>query len=223
MAKILVVDDDLELTSALVDHLKSHGYVLESCDSGEDALQLLANFHYDLIVLDWSLPGINGDEVCARFRRKGGQTPIIFLTGQGDIVSKETGLGAGADDYVVKPYDIRELMARVRTALRRRTGAVLQQLEVDELLLDVEACTISIGTKMILLRPKEVSLLEFLMRNTNRVYSAQQLIDAVWTSEAEVTTGSVRSWMNLLRQKLSEAGKPDLIETVARSGYTIRK
>jgi len=223
MAKILVVDDDQELTSALVDHLKSHGYVVEDCACGEDALQLLASFHYDLILLDWSMPGINGDEVCACFRRKGGQTPIIFLTGQGDIVSKETGLDAGADDYVVKPYEIRELMARVRTTLKRRTGAVLQQLEVDELVLNVEACHMSIGTKVISLRPKELNLLEFLMRNTNRVYSAQQLLDAVWTSESEVTTGSVRSWMNLLRQKLSEAGKPDLIETVARSGYTIRK
>lgn len=223
MSKILVVEDDSELRNVLVDDLKSTGYVVESCDNGADALQLLSNFHYDLIILDWSLPGMNGPEVCAKFRRSGGQEPILFLTGKSDIDSKVIGLGVGADDYMVKPFAIVELLARVRTLLRRRTGSFLQNLEVDELSLDVEAGTVTLGTTTINLRPKEVSLLEFLMRNTNRVYSAQQLLNAVWPSEAEVTTGSVRSWMSLLRQKLADAGKPDLIETVTRSGYVIRK
>jgi OmpR-family two-component system manganese-sensing response regulator len=222
MAKILVVDDDVELSEALADHLGVQGFAVEVCHTGEDALQLLGGFHYELIVLDWSMPGISGEEVCRKYRAGGGQTPIIFLTGRGDIHHLETGLGAGADDYVVKPFDIRELTARVKTLLKRRTGAYSEGLQVDGLKLDIESRSIRVGDKVIELRAKEISLLEFLMRNTNRVYSAQQLLEAVWPSDAEVTTGSVRTWMNLLRQKLADAGKPDLIETVPRSGYTIR-
>ncbi len=123
---------------------------------------------------------------------------------------------------MVKPFDIRELTARVKTLLKRRTGAYSEGLQVADLVLNLESRSITVGSKVIELRAKEISLLEFLMRNTNRVYSAQQLLEAVWPSDAEVTTGSVRTWMNLLRQKLAEAGKPDLIETVPRSGYTIR-
>ena len=222
MAKILVVEDDVDLGEALSDNLMTHGHNTEVCGTGEDALQLLENFHYDLIVLDWSLPGINGDEVCRRFRRHGGQSPIIFLTGRGDVNHIETGLDAGADDYMSKPFDIRELAARVKTLLKRRTGTFSSQLQIRDLTLNLETRCMTVGTTVIPLRAKEVSLLEFLMRNTDRVYSAQQLLEAVWPSDAAVTTGSVRSWMNLLRQKLAEAGKPDLIETVVRSGYTIR-
>lgn len=222
MAKILVVDDDAELSEALAEHLTAQGYLTENCASGEDALQLLSNFHYDLILLDWTLPGISGEEVCARFRRTGGQTPILFLTGHGDIQYLESGLGAGADDYMVKPFDIRELAARVKALLKRRTGTFAPDLTIDDLVLNLEMRSLVVGSMVVPLRAKELSLLEFLMRNTNRVYSAQQLLEAVWPSDAEVTTGSVRSWMNLLRQKLAEVGKPDLIETVARSGYTIR-
>jgi OmpR-family two-component system manganese-sensing response regulator len=222
MAKILVVDDDIELGEALADHLGVQGQTVEVCCSGEDALQLLGSFHYELIILDWSLPGMSGEEVCKKFRQQGGQTPIIFLTGRGDIHFLESGLGAGADDYLSKPFDIRELTARVKSLLKRRTGAFSPELQIADLHLDVEARSITVGTTVVALRSKEISLLEFLMRNTNRVYSAQQLLEAVWPADAEVTTGSVRTWMNLLRQKLAEAGKPDLIETVPRSGYTIR-
>ncbi len=222
MAKLLLVDDDIELGQVLTDNLGAQGFLVEYCSTGEDALQLLTNFRYDLIVLDWGLPGISGEDVCLSFRREGGQTPILFLTGRGDIQHLETGLGAGADDYVVKPFDIRELMARIKSLLKRRTGAFSNLLEVQGLVLDTEARSIKFDDKVVLLRGKEISLLEFLMRNTNRVFSAQQILEAVWPSDAEVTTGSVRSWINLLRQKLAEAGKPELIETVTRFGYTIK-
>jgi len=222
MAKILLVDDDEELREALSDNLSTQGYLTETCGCGEDAMQLLKNFQYDLIVLDWSLPGMSGDEVCRIFRRNGGQTPVIFLTGRGEIQFLETGLEAGADDFMTKPFDVRELTARIKTMLKRRTGAYSVELSVRDLILNVENRSIQVGPKVIPLRTKEIALLEFLMRNTDRVYSAQQLLEAVWPADAEVTTGSVRSWMNLLRQKLAEAGRPDLIETVIRSGYTIR-
>jgi DNA-binding response OmpR family regulator len=222
MAKILIVDDDEGLQQALTDHLRSVGYTVESCSSGEDALQLLTNYRYDLIVQDWNLPGISGAEVCLQFRKNGGHSPIIFLTGEGDITHKEKGLDSGADDYLVKPFEVRELTARIRTLLKRRTGEILTSLAVDDLVLDVESRTISVGAKVVSLRSKELALLEFLMKNTNRVYTAQQLLEAIWSSEDAVTTGAVRSWVNLVRQKLDEVGKPDVIQTVARSGYTIK-
>ena len=123
---------------------------------------------------------------------------------------------------MTKPFDIREVTARIKTLLKRRTGSYSEQLQAGDLTLNIETRCISVGAKVIELRSKEINLLEFLLRNTNRVYSAQQLLEAVWPSDAEVTTGSVRTWMNLLRQKLAEAGKPDLIETIPKSGYMIK-
>lgn len=222
MAKILLVDDDQALVETLCEQLKANGYICEACFNGEDALQLLGNFHHDLIVLDWSLPGLSGKEVCQKFRKNGGQAPIIFLTGQGDIEFKEAGLDAGADDYLVKPFEVRELLARAKTLLKRRPLTNLEKLTVDGMTLNVAAMTISLSTKVVSLRPKEVSLLEYLMKNANKVYSAQQLLTGVWPSDSEATTGSVRVWIKYLREKLAEVGRPDLIETVGKSGYTIR-
>src|SRR5215510_14437958 len=122
MAKILLIEDDTDLTAKLSDWFKSENYVIDVATTGEDAMQLLASFTYDVIILDWILPGLAGLEVCQKFRADGGQTPIIFLTGKGQIASKETGLDSGADDYLVKPIGVRELSARLRSMLRCRQG-----------------------------------------------------------------------------------------------------
>jgi DNA-binding response OmpR family regulator len=222
MAKILIVEDDEVLREYLAAELSANGYATECCSSGEDALQLLTNFHFDLIVQDWALPGISGEEVCRRFRRSGGQSPMIFLTGKGNIQFKENSFDAGADDYIVKPFEMRELLARVKAVLKRRPPSDSAILQVDDLVLNVEDRTITVGETVVTLRTKEISLLEFLMKNPNRVYSAQQLLLALWPGDTEVTTGAVRVWVKFIRDKLAEAGKPDLIVTVGKSGYTIR-
>jgi DNA-binding response OmpR family regulator len=222
MAKILIVDDDIELATTLAGYLGAKGYTTEKCGSGEDALTLLGNFHYDLMILDWSLPGIDGEEVCRKFRRQGGQTPIIFLTGSGDIVHLQTGLDSGADGFMSKPFEIRELAARIKTLLKRRTEPLSPELHVQDLTLNTETRCITVGANVVPLRGKELKLLEYLISNTDRVFSAQQLVEANWPADAGVTTGSVRAWINFLRQKLAEAGRPDLIETVGRAGYRIR-
>jgi len=223
MSKILIVDDDKELTQALDLYFSSRGHVIEDCDNGEDALQLLASFEYDLIVLDWTLPGITGHDVCRKFREQGGQTAIIFLTGKVEVSFLETALDSGADDYMVKPFDVRELFARTKTLLRRRTGTFVAELKVGDLVLKPELNLLITPVGEVRLRVKETALLEYLIRHTNRAFSAQQLLNAVWSSDSEGTTNSVRTWMNLLRRKLEGIGQTDLIKTISGSGYMIEE
>jgi OmpR-family two-component system manganese-sensing response regulator len=221
MAKILVVDDDKELTKALNEYLSLQNYVIEAVHTGEDALQLLNSFQYSVIILDWTLPGISGEQVCRTFRAGGGQTPIIFLTGKGDIATLETVLDAGADDYMRKPFNVRELGARVRALLRRRIHAFEPDIRIGDLVLNPNSNVLTAGDTELKLRNKEAAVLEYLMTHPNQVHSAQQLLDAVWSSEKDGTTNAVRTWMRLLRRRLATIGKEDLIKTVLGSGYVI--
>jgi DNA-binding response OmpR family regulator len=221
MAKLLFVDDDEALSNGVSSYLSLQGHVLDLCSSGEDALQLLDGFSYDLIVLDWGLPGISGEDVCRAFRSKEKQTPILFLTGKEDITFLERAFEAGADDYVLKPFNVRELAARIKTLIRRRTGTFVADLRIGDLLLRPEKNLISVNSTEVQLRAKETALLEFLIRHPNKVYSAQELLDAVWPADSARGTNCVRTWMNFLRNKLKEAGQENLIKTILGSGYII--
>lgn len=221
MARILLVDDDFNLVDTVQPYLKSHGHVVDSCYTGEDALQLLSSYSYDVIALDWTLPGIHGDAVCKEYRASGGQAPIIFLTGKEDVQSLELALGYGADDYLVKPFDIRVLNARIKALLRRAGNSIVPVLKIQDLVLDPEGSSITVNDQTVRLRAKEKALLEYLMRHPNRVFSSQQLLDAVWPADSDSSTTSVRTWMGLLRHKLAEVGREELIRTVLGSGYII--
>src|SRR5580692_569361 len=154
MAKILLVEDDVELAMRLRDWFALENHVFEVASSGEDALQMLEGFDFDVVVLDWSLPGISGLEVCRRYRASGGQAGIIFLTGKSDIPSRGEGLDSGADDYMVKPFDVRELGARIRSLLRR-PRTVFSVLRVGDVELKAETRMLSVGEKQIILMPKQ--------------------------------------------------------------------
>lgn len=224
MAKLLLVDDDSQLLSTVAKFLRDVGHTVDFTSSGEDALQFLSLTKFDVIFLDWCLPGISGRDVCAKFRAIGGQTPIIFLTGKDDINSLEEALDSGADDYINKPFDIRELNARLKTILKRRQGEYVPSLTVAELTLDPERQIITSADASfpaVRLRAKESALLAHLMRNPNKIFSANDLLEACWPSDAEASSNSVRTWMGLLRNKLAEVGKPDFVRTVLGSGYTI--
>jgi DNA-binding response OmpR family regulator len=221
MAKLLIVDDDIGLTTSLSQYLVGHGHTLEVAGTGEDAAQLLQSFGYDLIILDWTLPGINGDQVCRDFRQAGGKTPIIFLTGKHDIDSLEAALEYGADDYIVKPFNVRELYARIKNLLRPRTAIYASKLQIGDLSLDPEKCIVTVNTQTVKLRAKEAALLEYLMRNPDRVFSSQQLFDAVWPSDSDGSADVIRSWMNYLRQKLARLERAHVIKTILGTGYTI--
>lgn len=221
MAKILLVEDDLELADKLKSWFASQGDLLEAVTTAEDALQMLGNFSFDLILLDWTLPGMTGAEMCSRYRKSGGTTAIIFLTGRGDIGSKEQGLDLGADDYLVKPFDTRELSARVRSVSRRPSCMLPVEIRINNVILDMNTKSIVVDGVSYALRSKECVLLEYLMRHPNRIFGSKNLLDAIWPSDQEASTDTVRSWIRNLRQKLAAAGKPDLIKTIPGSGYMI--
>jgi DNA-binding response OmpR family regulator len=185
-------------------------------------MQLLSTYKYDAIILDWALPDVSGFEVCTRYRRQGGQTPIVFLTGNNKIEALEQALGAGADDYIAKPFNVRELHARLKTILRRRTGVYQSTLTAAGLVLHPEDGKLEANGRSVILRRKEVGILECLMRNANVAYTAQELLGAVWPASAAPSISNVRVWVTFLRQKLAQVGAEDVIVTVAGAGYIIR-
>jgi len=221
MAKVLLVDDHEELYKNLKDWFIAQGHALEATYTGEDALQILSSFKFDVILLDWMLPGISGLDVCKTFRKDGGTTPIIFLTGKTDITSKETALDLGGDDYIVKPFDVRELGARIRSVLRRPAELLPVELKLGEVALDVKSRTLKVGDASVHLMPKEANLLEYLLRHPNQAINASGLLSAVWPSESDGSPETVRTWMKNLRQKLASVGQGDLIKTVPGSGYLV--
>lgn len=222
MSKILLVDDDAQLTDTLYSFLKGAGYVVDVSATGEEALQLLGLHEYDIVILDWTLPGISGYDVCATYRRRGGQASIIYLTGKNDISFLESGLEAGGDDYISKPFDMRELSARLKAILKRCTIPYVPKLNACGLTLDPAKQAIipddgSYAT--VKLRTKESLLLEYFIRHPNQLFSAQDLLSACWPADTDASADTVRTWIKLLRQRLVEVGRPDLIKTVIGSGY----
>lgn len=214
MAKILLVEDDPAIAERLKEWLAAEGHLLEWASSGEDGLQLLEGFGFDVVLLDWVLPGITGLEVCKQFRRMGGLSKVIFLTGQGDIDEKEQGLNFGADDYVVKPFECRELSARIRSVLRRPavppTPSVLIAGAVS---LNPVTRMVKSGERVAHLMPKESALFEHFMKNPGKSYSIADLTRAVWPGDGEMSAGTVRSWLRNLRAKLASVGEEGFIKT----------
>jgi len=221
MSKILLVDDDEELSQYLIDWFSERPFVVEYVANGQDALQMLENFKFELVLLDWGLPDMTGLDVLKRFRASGGTTPVIFLTGENDIWNKEQGLDSGADDYLVKPFDVRELAARIRTILRRPAALLPTDSKIGDLTLDSAKRTISDGTTTVKLLGKELAILEFLARNPGRTISAKMLLESIWPSDTEASEDTIRTNLKTLRKKLAQVGKPDLVKTEWGSGYSI--
>jgi len=222
LAKLLIVDDDTALAGELAEWFELENHRTEVVYSGKDALQILTNFQFDVVLLDWNLPDLTGLEVCQEYRKAGGQARVLFLTGQGDVDSKEAGLDAGGDDYLQKPFDVRELTARVRSLLRRSTNLLPTRLELKGVQLELDTKEIHYGELKVALRRKHCQLLEFLMRNPNKAFSAKALLDAVWSSDSDSGEDAVRTQMRFLRQRLATIGLDDFVSTVAGSGYTVR-
>jgi len=193
----------------------------EVVHTGPDGRERLLFYEYDLVILDWDLPTISGLDICKEFRSRGGKTPVIILTGKGQLQEKETGLDAGADDYLTKPFEMRELMARVRSLLRRPTGYSDTVLEVGDIVLDQTIFRVTRGGEEIRLLPKEFALLEFFMRHKGQQFSAEAVLNRVWPSESDATPESFRTCLKRLRQKIDVEGRPSIIEFVHGLGYRI--
>ncbi len=221
MAKVLVVEDEHDLAGPIKDWLTREQHLVELADNGNDAIDKLNVYKFDLIVLDLMIPGISGMEVCRRFRSQGGLTPILMLTAKSAVEDKEAGLDAGADDYLTKPFHLKELSARVRALLRRHTQSTGTELKVAGLALDMLSRKVTLNGEEIHLVPREFSLLEFFMRHPNQVFSAEALLDRVWASDTLASPDTIRTYIKILRKKLGGEGKESLIRTVHGVGYKL--
>jgi OmpR-family two-component system manganese-sensing response regulator len=222
MPKILLVEDNEENALFLKELLQGERYMVDHIDDGQEALLQLQCTEYDLLILDWQLPKVSGIEICRQYRASGGIAPVIMLTGKLTDVDKETGLDAGADDYLTKPYSLKELLARLRALLRRVSLQQEVKLVVADVEMDAANFIVTKGGVEIPLLPKEFALLEFFMRNTNRVFSSEALLQRVWDTDSEASTNALRSAMRRLRQKLGEDGDNSIIENIHGVGYRMR-
>ena len=221
--RILVVEDEESLTTLLRYNLEAAGYAVESVARGDEAELRIAEEPPDLVLLDWMLPGVSGVELCRRIRaRKDTQRlPIIMLTARGEEADRVRGLSTGADDYVVKPFSVPELVARVGALLRRADPAqTASRLVAGDLEVEREARRVRRAGRELHLGPTEYRILEFLMLKPGRVFSREQLLDGVWGRDAYVDERTVDVHIGRLRKALSRAGEHDPIRTVRGAGYS---
>jgi two-component system phosphate regulon response regulator PhoB len=221
--RILIVEDEASLGVMLRYNLEAAQYVVDTIDRGDEAEIRIAEDPPDLIILDWMLPGLSGIELCRRLRARmhTRQLPIIMLTARGEETERVRGLATGADDYVVKPFSVPELMARVRGILRRANpDAVADTLRAGDISLDRRNRRVTRGSRDINLSPTEFRLLEHLMQSPGRVYSRAQLLDAVWGRDIYIDERTVDVHVGRLRKAIRRGREPDPIRTVRGMGYS---
>jgi two-component system OmpR family response regulator len=222
VAKILFAEDDLDLAGRIEHWLVHEHHALETVYDGLKAMENLQFFKYELAILDWGLPHMTGIDICKKFRAAGGTTPILMLTGRDQIEEKETGFDAGADDYLTKPFHMKELSARIRALLRRPSGFTGTELKVRTIELNTTTHKVTQGGNAVQLAPKEFALLEFLMRHASKVVSSDQLLEHVWSSDSDATSETIYTYIKTLRKKLSPGSAKDSpIRTVHGLGYII--
>ena len=216
--RVLVVEDHPKLAIAVATGLRRAGMAVDVAFDGHDALAHAESTGYDVVVLDRDIPGIHGDQVCRSLVADGSDARVLMLTAAGAVSDRVEGLGLGADDYLSKPFEFAELVARVQALVRRPGRSVPPVLVRGDLVLDVARHEVTRGGRDVTLNPKEFAVLEILLRARGSVVSSEQLLDKVWDEEADPFTQAVKTTMSRLRAKI---GVPPVIETVAKSGYRI--
>lgn len=225
--QILLVDDEVELTEPLSRVLKREGYTVQVAHDGETGYELTVGGEFDLLILDWMMPGLSGLEMCRRLRSQHLTTPVLFLTAKDTLDDRVEGLDAGADDYLVKPFELRELLARVRALLRRppiREEIPDTTLQYQDLRLDSANQIAKRGggvlpERTIELSEKEAQVLSYLMRHPNQLLTHQQIYDAVWGTSTQPSSNALAAQMRLLRRKIEHTNEAILIHTVYGKGY----
>jgi DNA-binding response OmpR family regulator len=224
MAKILLVEDDRDLSATVEMWLESEHHNVSCAYDGEEGQHRIKHEQFDVIVLDWDLPKMPGIEICKHYRSNRGMTPIIMLTAKGAIADRETGLDSGADDYLTKPFSLKELSARIRALLRRPAAVVSNVLQVGAISLDpIKHRVMKNGVEVQLL-PRDFALLEFFMRNVDQVFSTDALLQRVWDDDSEATSDALRTSIKRLRKKLDDGDDEgsSFVENLPRVGYRMR-
>src|SRR3954451_7639141 len=220
-ARVLVVEDDEAIADVLSRSLRAEGHEVRSAGDGAEALTAAEQFAPDLVVLDLGLPRLDGMEVCRRLRAES-DVPILMLTARTETEDRVDGLDSGADDYLVKPFERRELLARIRALLRRRPPRGTASLEVGDLSLNPDTREVRRGKREIELTNREFELLEFLMRNDRLVVSRERLLDEVWGYDPTAATNTIDVFVSNLRRKLEAGGESRLLHTKRGAGYVIK-
>jgi DNA-binding response OmpR family regulator len=219
---VLVVEDDDDIAQVLQRSLRMEGYEVKLAEDGVRALEEAHAFLPDVVILDLGLPRLDGIDVAKRLRDDGDDVPILILTARDALENRVEGLDVGADDYLVKPFERQELLARLRALLRRRPPRGMAPLRVGDLMLNPDTHEVSRGDRAIELTQREFELLEYLMRNERLVISRQKLLDEVWGYDPFSITNTIEVFVSNLRRKLEADGEPRLLHTVRGAGYVLR-
>jgi DNA-binding response OmpR family regulator len=225
MKKILIIEDELKMIEGLKDNLEFEGYEVDSANEGNSGLQKVLLNQYDLILLDVMLPGVSGFDICKSARKEGVNTPIILLTAKGEEIDKVLGLELGADDYITKPFSLRELIARIKTILRRapigKEGSVEPEfIRIGNIKVNFKNCQAFEGTKEIKMSFKEFGILHYLYINADKIIQRDDLMSDVWGIEYDISTRTVDNFILKLRQKIEvDPNNPKIILTVHGIGY----
>ena len=219
--KILLVEDEIDLNNVVTKYLKKNGYSIDSVFDGEEALDYLRYSEYDLVILDIMMPKVNGFEVIKELRNNGDNTAILMLTARDSADDKVKGLDLGADDYIVKPFDFKELSARIRAVVRRKYGNSSNKLIIDDLVLDTSEKSVTRAGKQIELTGKEYEVLEYLMQSKNRILSREQIKEHVWDYDYEGDSNIIDVLIKNIRKKIDITNGNQIIYTKRGLGYVI--
>ncbi len=221
--RVLIAEDEIDLNDIITKKLTREGYVVDQCFDGEEALELLDLYRYEVLILDIMMPKVDGYRVLEKLRNRGDSTPVIFLTAKDSVEDRVKGLDLGANDYLVKPFSLDELLARLRALTRTSFGVVSNVLEVADLSLDVVTQVVKRAGKEIELTAKEYLLLQYLMANKGITLSRERIENHIWNFDYEGGTNVVDVYISYLRKKIDENHSLKLIHTVRGRGYVIKE
>ena len=220
--KILIAEDELQLQKILARRLKQEGFIVDTAKDGKICLNLINTYEYDCIILDIMLPVIDGLSILQSLRAKKINTPVLLLTAKNSISDRVKGLEMGADDYLTKPFSFEELIARVRVLLRRESQKIVSELSIADLSLNLTTREVKRNGKIIELTTKEYSLLEYLLRNKDRVLTKAQIAENIWNYDFEYDSNIVEVYIKYLRRKMDENFKEKLIHNIRGIGYVLK-
>lgn len=221
--RILVAEDEKSLNRVIAKRLMGEGYSVDCCYNGEEALSFMDVGEFDVVIMDIMMPKLNGLETVKRLRMRGDKTPIIFLTAKDSVEDRVEGLDAGAEDYIVKPFAFEELLARIRVAIRNKSGNVTNIYTLSDLTVDTAKREVTRGGKQINLSAKEYDILEYLTVNCNKVLSREKIENHVWNFDYSGGTNVVDVYIRYLRKKIDDGFEEKLIHTVRGAGYVLRQ